>query len=106
MFKDQRRQLFVEDRNWKTSGLTSLLFTGPEELGGRVGTKTVAGYAAPGTPLNDPETWEGIYFQRTCLKSRADILILCLTWISDYRSSGAADLAALQQINRLNEESL
>ena len=32
---------------------------GPAELGGRVGTATVPGYAAPGTPLHDAETWQG-----------------------------------------------
>ena len=34
-------------------------FAGPAELGGRVGTASVPGYAAPGTHLNDPEKWEG-----------------------------------------------
>lgn len=37
----------------------SCFSAGPAELGGRVGTATVPGYAAPGTPLHNPETWEG-----------------------------------------------
>ena len=33
--------------------------SGPAELGGRPGNATVPAVAAPGTPLNDPDTWEG-----------------------------------------------
>merc|ERR1712130_875017 len=36
-----------------------LTAAGAPELGGTVGTATVPGYAAPSTPLNDPETWQG-----------------------------------------------
>lgn len=39
--------------------LLMAMSAGPAELGGRVGTATSAGYAAPGTHLNDPEKWEG-----------------------------------------------
>ena len=32
---------------------------GNPELGGQVATATVPGHAAPSTPMNDPEKWEG-----------------------------------------------
>ena len=32
---------------------------GNPELGGQVATASVPGHAAPSTPMNDPEKWEG-----------------------------------------------
>lgn len=85
------------------------MISGPEELGGRVGTKTVAGYAAPGTPLNDPEKWEGGMSSATYLKVGARLFptmlckqsILSLALFFVRRPAGASNLSAIHQPHQL-----